>query len=64
MSFGRVASLFPAVFSAGHLCELTWQVPFELGDAVLVETPPIRRGFSSAGRGNPARGSACAVKWL
>ena len=26
------------VFGPGHLGELTWQVPFELADAVLAET--------------------------
>jgi len=26
------------VFAPGHLGELTWQVPFELADAVLEET--------------------------
>jgi hypothetical protein len=33
-----------AVFAAGHLGELTWQVPVELIDAVLAEThfPPPR----------------------
>ena len=32
------------VFAPGHLGELTWQVPFELADAVLEETrTPERR---------------------
>jgi Insertion element 4 transposase N-terminal/Transposase DDE domain len=32
-----------AVFAAGHLGELTWQVPVELVDAVLAETRTIQR---------------------
>ena len=31
------------VFAPGHLCELTWQVPFELADAVLEETRAAER---------------------
>jgi len=31
------------VFAAGHLGELTWQVPFELADAVLEETRATER---------------------
>jgi hypothetical protein len=31
------------VFAAGHLGELTWQVPFELVDAVLAETKTTQR---------------------
>lgn len=36
-------SLRNAVFAAGHLGELTWQVPFELVDAVLAETKTTER---------------------
>ena len=32
-----------AVFAAGHLGELTWQIPFELVDAVLAETKTVQR---------------------
>ena len=32
-----------AVFAAGHLGELTWQVPFELVDAVLADTRTTQR---------------------
>jgi len=31
------------VFAPGHLGELTWQVPFELADAVLEETRAAER---------------------
>jgi hypothetical protein len=31
------------VFAPGHLGELTWQVPFDLADAVLEETGAIQR---------------------
>ena len=31
------------VFAPGHLGELTWQVPFELADAVLEETRTAER---------------------
>src|SRR5208283_4628974 len=32
-----------AVFAAGHLGELTWQIPVELVDAVLAETRTAER---------------------
>ena len=32
-----------AVFVAGHLGELTWQIPVELVDAVLAETKTTQR---------------------
>jgi hypothetical protein len=32
-----------AVFAAGHLGELTWQIPVELVDAVLAETRTVQR---------------------
>ena len=31
------------MFAPGHLGELTWQVPFELADAVLEETRTAQR---------------------
>jgi len=34
----RTITVAAGVFAAGHLGELTWQVPFELADAVLEET--------------------------
>jgi Insertion element 4 transposase N-terminal len=33
----------PALFAAGHLGELTWQIPVELVDAVLAETNTTQR---------------------
>jgi hypothetical protein len=38
MSITRTITVAAGVFAAGHLGELTWQVPFELVDAVLEET--------------------------
>jgi hypothetical protein len=38
MTFTRTITLAAGVFAPGHLGELTWQVPFELADAVLEET--------------------------
>ena len=40
-----------AVFAAGHLGELTWQIPVELVDAVLAETRTVQRRL----RARPAR---------
>jgi hypothetical protein len=34
----RTIMVAAGVFAPGHLGELTWQVPFELVDAVLEET--------------------------
>jgi hypothetical protein len=34
----RAITVAAGVFAPGHLGELTWQVPFELADAVLEET--------------------------
>ena len=34
----RTITVAAGVFAPGHLGELTWQVPFELADAVLEET--------------------------
>ena len=34
----RTITVAAGVFAAGHLGELTWQVPFELADSVLEET--------------------------
>src|SRR5215468_12693121 len=34
----RTVTVAAGVFAPGHLGELTWQVPFELADAVLEET--------------------------
>jgi len=39
----RSEALRNAVFAAGHLGELTWQVPFELVDAVLADTQSTQR---------------------
>jgi hypothetical protein len=38
MTITRVIMVAAGVFAPGHLGELTWQVPFELVDAVLEET--------------------------
>lgn len=38
MTFTRTVTVAAGVFAPGHLGELTWQVPFELADAVLEET--------------------------
>jgi hypothetical protein len=35
MTFTRTITVAAGVFAAGHLGELTWQVPFELADSVL-----------------------------
>jgi len=35
MTFTRTVTVTAGVFAPGHLGELTWQVPFELADAVL-----------------------------
>src|SRR5258708_31283607 len=44
MTFTRTVTVAAGVFAPGHPGELTWQVPFELADAVLAETPaPARR---------------------
>jgi len=34
----KTITVAAGVFAAGHLGELTWQVPFELADAVLEDT--------------------------
>ena len=39
----RSVSPRAAVFAAGHLGELTWQIPVELVDAVLVDTNATER---------------------
>jgi hypothetical protein len=38
MRITRTITVAAGVFAPGHLGELTWQVPFELADAVLAET--------------------------
>ena len=38
MTVTRTVTVAAGVFAPGHLGELTWQVPFELADAVLEET--------------------------
>ena len=38
MTVTRTITVAAGVFAPGHLGELTWQVPFELADAVLEET--------------------------
>src|SRR6266699_5862874 len=38
MTITRMITVAAGVFAPGHLGELTWQVPFELADAVLEET--------------------------
>jgi hypothetical protein len=38
MTITRTVTVAAGVFAPGHLGELTWQVPFELADAVLEET--------------------------
>jgi hypothetical protein len=38
MTITRTITVAAGVFAPGHLGELTWQVPFELADAVLEET--------------------------
>jgi hypothetical protein len=38
MTFTTTVTVAAGVFAPGHLGELTWQVPFELADAVLEET--------------------------
>jgi len=38
MTVTRAVTVAAGVFAPGHLGELTWQVPFELADAVLEET--------------------------
>jgi hypothetical protein len=38
MTFTKTITVAAGVFAPGHLGELTWQVPFELADAVLEET--------------------------
>jgi hypothetical protein len=38
MTFTKTVTVAAGVFAPGHLGELTWQVPFELADAVLEET--------------------------
>jgi hypothetical protein len=38
MTFTRTITVAAGVFAPGHLGELTWQVPFELADALLEET--------------------------
>jgi len=37
-TISRTITVAAGVFAPGHLGELTWQVPFELADAVLAET--------------------------
>ena len=37
MTITRTITVAAGVFAAGHLGELTWQVPFDLADAVLEE---------------------------
>jgi hypothetical protein len=58
------------VFAPGHLGELTWQVPFELADAVLEETRtrerrlrdlPSRVGCTSCSGWAYSRGWATAA---
>jgi hypothetical protein len=43
VSLTRVIKVAAGVFAAGHLGELTWQVPFELVDAVLEQTRATQR---------------------
>jgi hypothetical protein len=38
MTVTRTITVAAGVFAPGHLGELTWQVPFDLADAVLEET--------------------------
>ena len=38
MTITKTITVAAGVFAPGHLGELTWQVPFELADAVLEET--------------------------
>jgi hypothetical protein len=38
MTITRTITVAEGAFAPGHLGELTWQVPFELADAVLDET--------------------------
>ena len=38
VTFTKTVTVAAGVFAPGHLGELTWQVPFELADAVLEET--------------------------
>jgi hypothetical protein len=38
MTITRTITVAAGVFAPGHLGELTWQIPFELADAVLEET--------------------------
>ena len=43
MTFTKTVTVAAGVFAPGHLGELTWQVPFELADAVLEETRTAQR---------------------
>src|SRR2546429_6230818 len=52
MTFTKTVPVAAGVFAPGHLGELTWQVPFELADAVLEET----RRRERRPRGLPPRG--------
>src|SRR2546427_5471808 len=52
MTITRTITVAAGVFAPGHLGELTWQVPFELADAVLEETRRRERRL----RGLPSRG--------
>ena len=49
-----------AVFAAGHLGELTWQIPVELVDAVLAETRTVQRRL----RALPSRVGVYCVRAL
>jgi hypothetical protein len=39
----KTITVAAGVFAPGHLGELTWQIPFELADAVLEETRTVER---------------------
>jgi len=53
----RTITVAAGVFGPGHLGELTWQVPFELADAVLEETRTQERRL----RDLPSRVGLCFV---
>jgi hypothetical protein len=57
MTFTRTVTVAAGVFAPGHLGELSWQVPFELADAVLEETRRRERRL----RVLPSRVGICFV---
>src|SRR5258708_5458645 len=60
MTITRTITVAAGVFAPGHLGELTWQVPFELADAVVEETRTRERRL----RDLPSRVGVCLVVGL